>query len=43
MLFRSGKEGVRKVVETALTPDEVSALKVAAEAVRAKQADVKDL
>ena len=38
-----GKEGVRKVVETALTPDEVSALKVAAEAVRAKQADVKDL
>ncbi|MEN9735591.1 MAG: hypothetical protein RL129_301, partial [Actinomycetota bacterium] len=38
-----GKEGVRKVVETALTLDEVSALKVAAEAVRAKQADVKDL
>ena len=38
-----GKSGVRKVVESALTPSEVEALKVAAEAVRAKQADVKDL
>ena len=38
-----GKSGVRKVVESALTPAEVEALKVAAEAVRAKQADVKDL
>jgi len=38
-----GKGGVRKVVESALTPSEVEALKVAAEAVRAKQADVKDL
>ena len=37
-----GKSGVRKVVETPLTPSEVEALKVAAEAVRAKQADVKD-
>jgi len=38
-----GKSGVRKVVESALTPSEVDALKAAAEAVRAKQADVKDL
>jgi malate dehydrogenase len=38
-----GKGGVRKVVESALTASEVQALKVAAEAVRAKQADVKDL
>jgi malate dehydrogenase len=38
-----GKAGVRKVVETKLTPSELEALKVAAEAVRAKQADVKDL
>jgi malate dehydrogenase len=38
-----GKNGIRKVVESALTPSEVDALKVAAEAVRAKQADVKDL
>ena len=38
-----GKSGVRKVVEGALTPSEVEALKAAAEAVRAKQADVKDL
>ena len=38
-----GKEGVRKVVEGALTPSEVDALKAAAEAVRTKQADVKDL
>ena len=38
-----GKSGVRKVVESALTAGEVEALKAAAEAVRAKQADVKDL
>ncbi len=38
-----GKNGIRKVVESALTPSEVDALKVAAEAVRAKQADVKAL
>jgi malate dehydrogenase len=38
-----GKSGVRKVVESALTSGEVEALKAAAEAVRAKQADVKDL
>ena len=38
-----GREGIRKVVEGSLTPSEVESLKVAAEAVRAKQADVKDL
>ena len=38
-----GKKGIRKVVESALTASEVEALKVAAEAVRAKQADVKEL
>jgi malate dehydrogenase len=38
-----GKGGIRKVVETKLTSSEVEALKIAAEAVRAKQADVKDL
>ncbi|GAC1326211.1 MAG: malate dehydrogenase [Mycobacteriales bacterium] len=38
-----GKEGVRKVVEGDLTEDEVASLKEAAEAVRAKQADVADL
>jgi len=38
-----GKSGIRKVVESALTPSEVEALNSAAEAVRAKQADVKDL
>ena len=38
-----GKTGVRKVVETALTESETAALKVAAEAVRAKQADVATL
>ena len=38
-----GKSGVRKVVESALTASEVEALKFAAEAVRAKQADVKEL
>jgi len=38
-----GKNGVNKVVETKLTSDELSSLKAAAEAVRTKQADVKDL
>jgi malate dehydrogenase len=35
-----GGEGIKKVVESKLTDSEVSALKAAAEAVRAKQADV---
>jgi malate dehydrogenase len=34
---------VKNIVEGKLTDSELSALKVAAEAVRAKQADVKDL
>ncbi len=38
-----GAAGVRKVVETELTSDELAALAEAAEAVRAKQADVSDL
>lgn len=38
-----GKSGVRRVVETNLTESELAELKVAAEAVRAKQADVKNL
>ena len=38
-----GRTGIKEVVETALTHSEVAALKVAAEAVRSKQADVKDL
>ena len=35
-----GREGVKKVVETQLTDTELASLKEAAEAVRAKQADV---
>jgi malate dehydrogenase len=38
-----GKGGVKKVLETKLTSDELSSLKMAAEAVRSKQADVRDL
>ncbi len=38
-----GKEGVRKVSEVELTDSELAALKEAAEAVRAKQADVQNL
>ena len=38
-----GRSGVRKVVEGSLTDTEVAALKEAAEAVRAKQADVQAL
>jgi malate dehydrogenase len=38
-----GKTGVRKVVENKLTDAEIASLKEAAEAVRAKQADVKDM
>ncbi len=37
------KNGINKVVETKLTSNELDSLKVAAEAVRTKQADVKDL
>ena len=35
-----GRTGIKKVVESALTQSEIAALKAAAEAVRAKQADV---
>jgi len=38
-----GREGIKKVVETKLTDSELEALKIAAEAVRAKQADVQTL
>ncbi|MDP9416767.1 MAG: malate dehydrogenase [Actinomycetota bacterium] len=38
-----GKDGVRRVVERDLTETELAALKEAADAVRAKQADVKDM
>ena len=38
-----GREGIRKVVETDLSPSELAELRVAAEAVRAKQADVQSL
>jgi len=38
-----GADGIRRVVEGDLTDTELAGLKAAAEAVRAKQADVKDL
>jgi len=38
-----GKEGIRKVIETPMTDDEKALLAQAYEAVKAKQADVKDL
>jgi malate dehydrogenase len=38
-----GREGVRRVVESDLTDDELAGLREAAEAVRTKQADVADL
>jgi malate dehydrogenase len=43
VLGELGAGGVKKVVETPLTDDELAALKQAAEAVRAKQADIADL
>ena len=38
-----GRNGVNKVIESKLTDSEVAALKAAAQAVRAKQADVQTL
>jgi malate dehydrogenase len=38
-----GKNGINKVIETKLTAQELASLKAASEAVRTKQADVKDL
>jgi malate dehydrogenase len=38
-----GRDGVRRVIETDLTESELAALNEAAQAVRAKQADVKDM
>jgi malate dehydrogenase len=40
---RLGKGGIKEVIETPLTEDELAALKLAAEAVRTKQADVENL
>ena len=38
-----GRGGITKVVETALSQSELAELKAAAEAVRAKQADIQSL
>jgi malate dehydrogenase len=38
-----GREGVRRVVETPLDADETASLRAAAEAVRAKQADISSM
>jgi malate dehydrogenase len=43
VLAELGATGIKKVVETDLTDSELAGLKEAAEAVRAKQADVADL
>ena len=43
VLAELGAQGVRKIVETTLTEPELASLKEAAEAVRAKQADVASL
>ena len=40
---RVGREGVKEIVELSLTAEELEALRAAAEAVRAKQADVANL
>ena len=40
---RIGRGGVEEIVELALADDELEALRTAAEAVRAKQADVESL
>ncbi|NBE80700.1 malate dehydrogenase [Micromonospora rubida] len=38
-----GAEGVRRIIETSLDPDELASLKAAAESVRAKQSDISDM
>jgi len=43
VLAELGATGVQKVLETPLTDSELAALKEAAEAVRAKQADVANM
>ena len=43
MVEAVNREGVRRVVETELSDSELAGLREAAEAVRAKQADVADL
>ena len=43
VLAEIGAQGVQRIVETPLTADELTALRAAADAVRAKQADVANL